>query len=78
MVKAYVLIKVDGVDINKVANNINALEEVENLHQIYGGFDLIAIIKTKNIIKLKEDVIEKINKIKGVSETSCMIVADED
>ena len=48
MVKAYVLIKVDGVDINKVAN------------------------------KLKEDVIEKITKIKGVSETSCMIVADED
>ncbi|KHO54102.1 MAG: hypothetical protein QT09_C0006G0022 [archaeon GW2011_AR18] len=34
--------------------------------------------KTKNIIKLKEDVIEKITKIKGVSETSCMIVADED
>ena len=78
MVKAYVLIKVDGNDSNKVANSINALEEVENLHHIYGGFDLIAVIKTKNIIKLKEDVIERISKIKGVSETSCMIVADED
>lgn len=78
MVKAYVLIKVDSNDVNKVANAINALEEVENLHHIYGGFDLIAVIKTKNIIQLKEDVIEKITKVKGVSETSCMIVADED
>ena len=78
MVKAYVLIAIEGVDANKVAHALTSLEEVENVHLIYGEYDLIAQVKGKNLIDLKELALSKIGKVKGVIKTSTLIVADED
>ncbi len=78
MVMAYVLIAIEGVDANKVANELTYLEEVENVHLIYGEYDLIAQVKGKNLIDLKELALSKIGKVKGVIKTSTLIVADED
>ncbi len=77
MVKAYVLIQVEGVDTEKAAEEITKFEEVENAHLIYGEYDIIAVVKTKNLIQLKEVALEKIAKVKGVVKTSSLIVADQ-
>ena len=78
MVKAYVLIAIEGVDVNKVAKELTSLEEVENVHLIYGEYDIIAYVKSKNLIELKELALDKIGKVKGVVKTSTLIVADTD
>ena len=78
MVKAYVLIQLEGIDANKAAQEIMNIEEVETAHLIYGEYDIIAIVRTKNLIQLKELALEKIAKVKGVVKTSSLIVADED
>ena len=54
MVRAYVLIAIEGVDANKVANALTNIEEIENVHLIYGEYDLIATVKAKTLISLKE------------------------
>ncbi len=78
MVSAYVLIGIEGVDANKVARELTDIDEVENVHLIYGEYDLIAKAKAKNLVDLKELALEKIGKVKGVIKTSTLIVADED
>lgn len=78
MVMAYVLIAIEGVDANKAAKEITMIDEVENVHLIYGEYDLIAQVKGKNLIDLKELALEKIGKVKGVVKTSTLIVADAD
>ncbi len=78
MVKAYVLIAIEGMEPNKIAGELMKIEEVENLHLLYGEYDLIAFVKSDNLINLKELALEKIGKVKGVIKTSTLIVADED
>ncbi len=78
MVKAYVLIQIESVDATKAAQEITSIDEVENAHLIYGEYDIIAIVKTKTLIQLKELALEKIAKVRGVTKTSSLIVADED
>ena len=78
MVRAYVLIAIEGVDVNKVANELTTIEEIENVHLIYGEYDLIAYVKAKTLISLKELALEKIGKVKGIVKTSTLIVADQD
>ncbi|MBS3167549.1 Lrp/AsnC ligand binding domain-containing protein [Candidatus Woesearchaeota archaeon] len=76
MVKAYIIIEVEGVDANKVAKDLTSLEEVENAHIIDGEYDLIALVNTKTVIQLKEVTEKKIEAIKGISKITTLIVVD--
>ena len=78
MVKAYVLIQIEGVDPSKAAKDVMLIKEVENAHLIYGEYDIIAVVKTKTLVQLKELALEKIAKVRGVVKTSSLIVADID
>jgi len=78
VVRAYVMIAVEGVDVNKVAKELTNIEEIENVHLIYGEYDIMVHVKSKNLIDLKELALEKIGKVKGVVKTSTLIVADEE
>ncbi len=78
MVRAYVLIAIEGIDVNKVAKDLTNIDEIENVHLIYGEYDIIATVKTKTLFDLKELALSKIGKVKGIIKTSTLIVADED
>lgn len=78
MVKAYVLVAIEGIDANKAAKEVTTIDEVENVHILYGEYDLIALVKSENLIDLKELALEKIGKSKGVIKTSTLIIADEE
>lgn len=76
MVLAYVLITVRGEDASRVAQELTAHDEVTSLHLIYGEYDIIARVKTKNMIDLREFTINKLLKVKGIEKTTTLIVAD--
>lgn len=78
MVKAYVLIETEGRNPGAIASDMTSLEEVENVNLIYGEYDLIALVKTKNLIDLREVALEKLAKIHGVIKTSSLIIADDE
>ena len=77
MVLAYVLVSTQDDDPRATANEILEAEEVSSVHLIYGEWDLIARIKAKDLIHLREVALEKIKKASGVSKTTTLIVADE-
>ncbi len=78
MVKAYVLTAIEGAEVSRAAKDISEIDEVENVHIIYGEYDIIAVVKAENLIDLKDLALEKIGKVRGVVKTSTLIVADED
>ena len=77
MIKAYILIGIEGVEVNKIAKQVTDIEEVETVNIIHGEHDLIALVRAKTLIELKEIVVEKIKGINGIVMTEELIIADE-
>jgi DNA-binding Lrp family transcriptional regulator len=63
-----------GMD-DQVIAEIKKLEQVEEADATYGSFDLVIKVNFKTIEDLDRFIFEKIRRIKGISETSSMIVA---
>ena len=63
MVLAYVLITTIGKKGPEIAAELTNIPEVENIHTLYGEYDIIARIKTTNMDKLREIMFNKISKI---------------
>jgi len=65
-----------GMD-EQVITEIKKLEQVEEANATYGSFDLVIKVKFKTIEDLDRFIFEKLRRIKGVNETSSMIVAKQ-
>jgi len=78
MVRAYVLVETEDVDVNSAAKELVELENIENVHIVYGKCNIICLVKCENVIDLKEVVLQKMGNIRGVIKTSCFIIADEE
>ena len=77
MVLAYIMMKMQvGMD-EQVISEIKKLEQVEEANATYGSFDLVIKVKFKTIEDLDRFIFEKLRRIKGVNETSSMIVAKQ-
>jgi len=77
MVLAYVLISSADENPRETANAILSSPHVSSVHMIYGEWDLIARVKAKDLVSLREITLEQIKKVPGVIKTTTLIVADE-
>ena len=77
MVSAYIMLKMQvGMD-DQVISEIKKLEQVQEADATYGSYDLVIKVKFKTIEDLDRFIFEKIRRVKGVTETSSMIVAKQ-
>jgi len=77
LVSAYIMMKMQvGMD-DQVLEEIRKLEHIESADATYGSFDLVIKVKFRNIEELDRFIFEKIRRVKGITETSSMIVAKE-
>ena len=76
MITAYVLINIEDIDPILVAQQLNYLEEVDNVHHTTGDYELISRVNAENLIELRENVLKKIEDIQGVVKTTMLIVED--
>ncbi len=77
MVSAYIMMKMQvGMD-DQVILEIKKLEQVQEADATYGSYDLVIKVKFKTIEDLDRFIFEKIRRVKGVTETSSMIVAKQ-
>ncbi len=77
MVLAYIMMKMQvGMD-DQVISEIKKLEQVQEANATYGSYDLVIKVKFKTIEDLDQFIFDKIRRIKGVNETSSMIVAKQ-
>jgi DNA-binding Lrp family transcriptional regulator len=63
-----------GLD-DEVLAEIKTLKQIEEANATYGAYDLMIKVNFKTIEELDRFIFEKIRRIKGISETSSMIVA---
>jgi len=80
-IAAFILVGVtyvmpDGSKISQmdVAKKIKSFREVEEAHVVTGGTDIIVKVRTQNIEKLNDLVINKLRNISGVGGTQTLIV----
>jgi len=73
--KAFVLINTDVTHIKKVSGKLLKYKEIENIHELYGQYDIILKLVTDNRIKAEEFIEDKVRHIKGIQGTETLVVA---
>ena len=77
LVSAYIMMKMQvGMD-DQVIAEIKNLKQVEEANATYGSYDLVIKVRFKTIEDLDRFIFEKIRRVKGITETSSMIVAKQ-
>ncbi len=72
MVVGFVLIHVSPLHEYEVYNTLSKLQEVIELHPLFGEYDLIAKIEAKDYENIGDIVIHKIRTIKGITDTKTL------
>jgi DNA-binding Lrp family transcriptional regulator len=73
--KAFVLINTDAGLEKLVHEEIKSLEGVQAVYDLYGEYDLMAIVEQDTDRDVAEVVSWELRKIKGVRSTNTMVVA---
>ncbi len=75
MTKAFVLINSDtGVE-KLLHQEIKSLEGVKEVYELYGEYDMLAIVEDKDEKAVQRIVSWELRKIKGIRSTNTMVVA---
>lgn len=72
---AYVLASFIPGHEKKAFEKISNMDEVKDIHLLFGEWDVIAKVEVTGPSQLEEFIIEKIRTIDGINLTSTMIVA---
>jgi DNA-binding Lrp family transcriptional regulator len=67
-------INVDPGTAENVTNALSRLEEVLEIHEMHGRFDLLLKIRAKNLYEMRDIVEIKIRKLPSILETELMTV----
>jgi DNA-binding Lrp family transcriptional regulator len=73
--KAFVLINTDAVLEKLVHEEIKSLEGVQAVYDLYGEYDLMAVVEQETGKDVAEVVSWELRKIKGIRSTNTMVVA---
>jgi DNA-binding Lrp family transcriptional regulator len=75
MTKAFVLINSDtGVE-KLLHQEIKSLDGVKEVYELYGEYDMLAIVEDKDEKEVQRIVSWELRKIKGIRSTNTMVVA---
>ncbi len=77
MPTAYVLINCDLGSEESIINEIRKIAGVEEIHGVYGVYDVIVKVKADDMEKLREIITWRIRRIEKVRSTLTMIVIEE-
>jgi DNA-binding Lrp family transcriptional regulator len=76
-VKAYIMINVKTGTEDEVCEKVLKFSEVEEAAAIYGEFDLILKVKTKDMNNLDRLIVDKLRSIPDILLTATMLIAKE-
>jgi len=73
--KAFVLINTDAGLERLVHEEIKSLEGVKEVYDLYGQYDLMAVVEEDSDKNVAEVVSWELRKVKGIRSTNTMVVA---
>lgn len=71
---AFIGININQGSANEVINLLSQFDEILELHEMYGQFDLLLKIRTKSLGEMRDIVVNKIGKIPQITEAELMTV----
>ena len=72
--EASVNLFVDPSQKEQVINALSKLENIEEIYDVKGEFDIVSIVSASSVEEFRNVLQEKINKIKGVKSTLTSVV----
>jgi len=79
MATAYVLINCDLGYEAEIIDELKQIEDVKEVHGVYGAYDILAEVESANVKNLRETMTWKIRKLNRVRSTlTLMITEDQD
>ena len=75
MPKAFVLISVEVAREKEVAQKLRELEGVSEVYEVYGSYDIIAVVEADSLEKLREIVFSRIRRTEGIRSTTTFVTA---
>lgn len=73
--KAFVLINTDAGLENLVHEELKSLEGIRAVYDLYGEYDIMAVVEHETNKDVAEIVSWELRKIKGIRSTNTMVVA---
>ena len=73
---AYLLLNCRQGKFKLVANALRKFEEVDDLHEVYGRFDIIARVVCNNRSDLKSFIQNKLQITEGIRSAETLLVSD--
>ena len=74
MVRAFVLINVDSGVEQEALKQLRTVPEVKASYFVYGLYDVVALLETNSMDKLKEAIDHKVRALEGVKSTLTTII----
>ncbi|TFG30345.1 Lrp/AsnC family transcriptional regulator [Candidatus Thorarchaeota archaeon] len=74
-VTAYILLNVEMSTRNHVFETIKIMDEIQEVHMIFGAFDIIIKAEFQNNNQLSTFIVDKLKNLEGVLETQTNICA---
>jgi DNA-binding Lrp family transcriptional regulator len=75
MTKAFVLINTETGIEPLLHEEIMSLDAVKAVYELYGEYDMIAVLEEKDEKEIQRVVSWELRKIKGIKSTNTMVVA---
>ncbi len=76
MATAYVLVSCDlGFDA-EIIDEIKQLEDVKEVHWVFGAYDILAKVESANVESLRDTITWKIRKLNRVRSTQTLIAIE--
>lgn len=73
MVKAYVLIVTHPGATRRVAAVIRGLDHVNEVHEVMGPYDIVAVIETESLAEIPGLLAEQIRTLDGIQSTTSLV-----
>lgn len=75
--KAFVLLNTELGMESKIIEALNGVEEITNIHSLYGIYDLIIEMEADSMDKIKEVVFNKVRRLDNVKSTITLLTYGE-
>jgi DNA-binding Lrp family transcriptional regulator len=76
MPEAFVLMNAELGSEESIVNELKKIDLVKHVYQVYGVYDIVALVEGESMDNVKETITWKLRKLNGVKSTLTMIVME--
>ena len=76
MLTCFILINVEAKMENAVYDALAKVKQIEGIREVFGQYDLIARMETRNLKEMRKLVIDRVRSVPGVMATTTLITSE--